>query len=351
MTGNMHKTQALPTPVVTPGPAGLYPRNRTLDPAPARTQVSLMTRPPPNPALAAALIVLASALIAATTLLAKALGTDALGPPLHPFEVAFGRFLFGFLTVTAVAAVMRPTLTRPRMRLHLARTTMGFAGVTLMFAAAARIPLSDATAISFLNPIFCMLLAIPLLGERVGRWRWIAAALALVGAAVLIRPGLAAFQPAALLALGAAVALGAELIVIKQLSGRERPIQILWVNNALGLCIAGSLAATVWTTPTAAQWGAMAGLGMAMAAAQFCYTNAMARADASFVTPFAYLTLVFAALYDGAIFGDWPDGVSLTGAAIILTGAGLLAWREGRLRRAAPAPLPVVPPAPGRGTP
>lgn len=310
-----------------------------------------MTRPDPNPALAAGLTLLASALIAATTLLAKALGTDALGPPMHPFQVAFGRFLFGFLTVTTVAAVMRPALTRPRLRLHLTRTTLGFAGVTLMFAAAARIPLSDATAISFLNPIFCMMLAVPLLGEVVGRWRWTAAALALVGAAVLIRPGVDAFQPAAFLALGAAVALGAELIVIKRLTGRERPIQILWVNNALGVCLAGSLAATVWAAPTPAQWAAMAALGLAMAGAQFCYTNAMARADASFVTPFSYLALVFAALYDGAIFGDWPDGVSLTGAAIILAGAALLAWREGRRGHAGGPPAPVAPSAGGPTAP
>ncbi|MEO1706062.1 MAG: EamA family transporter, partial [Pseudomonadota bacterium] len=48
-----------------------------------------------------------------------------------------------------------------------------------MFASVAYIPLADATAISFLNPVFGMILAIPLLGERVGKWRWLAAAIAL----------------------------------------------------------------------------------------------------------------------------------------------------------------------------
>ena len=69
-----------------------------------------------------------------------------------------------------------------------------------------------------------------------------------------------------------------------------------------------------------------------MALAQACFVNAMARGDASFVAPFFYTALVFAALYDGVIFGVWPDAVSLTGAAIVLCGAGLLAWREGRQR-------------------
>ena len=71
-----------------------------------------------------------------------------------------------------------------------------------------------------------------------------------------------------------------------------------------------------------------------MAAAQACFVNAMARADASFVAPFFYAALVFAALYDAVIFGVVPDVVSILGAVIILLGAGLLAWREGRLKEA-----------------
>ena len=69
------------------------------------------------------------------------------------------------------------TFRKPHWRLHIARTSFGWAGVTLMFASVAYIPLADATAISFLNPVFGMMLAIPLLGEKVGRVRWSAAVL------------------------------------------------------------------------------------------------------------------------------------------------------------------------------
>jgi len=84
--------------------------------------------------------------------------------------------------------------------------------------------------------------------------------------------------------------------------------------------------------PTMAQWGALAGLGFLMATAQACFVNAVARADASFVTPFSYVTLIFATLYDLLIFNVWPDWVSGLGALIILSGASLLAWRERRIR-------------------
>lgn len=296
-----------------------------------------------NPALAAALTLAAAAFAAGTTLLAKALGTGALGPQMHALQVSQGRFLFALLAIGAVTAVLRPRLARLHLRLHVARSGLGWAGVSLMFAAAAFIPLSDATAISFLNPVFAMMLAIPLLGERVGRVRWSAAAIALVGAAVLTRPGGGVVELGALLALGAALMLGAEVILIKRLSGRENPLQILLVNNAIGLVIASAAASLVWQWPTAPQWAALAGVGLLMAAAQACFVNAMARADASFVAPFFYAALVFAALYDALVFGVIPDLVSVTGAAIVLCGAGLLAWREARLRKALPPVRPSQP--------
>ncbi|MCE8512990.1 DMT family transporter [Ruegeria pomeroyi] len=288
---------------------------------------------PQNPALAATLIFAATAFIAGATLLAKALGTGALGPALPAFQVSHGRFLFAFAVILSIVTTTRPRLGRPHWGLHLGRTSFGWAGVTLMFAAVAHIPMADATAIAFLNPVFAMLLAIPLLGERVGPWRWGAAVVALLGALILLRPATGSFQPAALLALGAAVVMGMELIFIKKLSGRERPIQILLVNNAMGLVIASVAVWPVWQTPLPAQWAALAGIGLLMACAQICFVNGMARADASFVAPFSYATLVFATLYDLAAFQVWPDAVSLTGAAIILAGALTLAWREGRARK------------------
>lgn len=294
-----------------------------------------------NPALAALLTLCAAAFAAGTTLLAKALGTGALGPEMHALQVSHGRFLFAFLAIGTVTVVMRPRFSRPDLKLHTMRSSLGWGGVTLMFAAAAFIPLSDATAISFLNPVFAMMLAIPLLGETVGRVRWSAAGIALLGAAILTRPGGGVVELGALLALGAAFLLGAEVILIKRLSGREGPVQILLVNNGIGLVIATVAAAFVWQWPNPQQWAALAAIGVLMASAQACFVNAMARADASFVAPFFYAALVFAALYDALIFGVIPDAVSITGAAIILCGAGLLAWREARLHK----PRPPVPPS------
>lgn len=293
---------------------------------------------PQNNALAATLILVATAFIAATTLMAKSLGTPQFGAPLHALQISHGRFLFAFIGLGLAAVILRPRLSAPHWRLHIARTSFGWAGVTLMFASVAYIPLADATAISFLNPVFAMMLAIPLLRERVGRVRWSAAILALIGALVLLRPTPDSFQPAALLALGAAMVMGMELIFMKKLAGRENPFQILLINNAIGLAIASCAVIAVWQAPTVAQWGLLAGIGLCMAVAQTCFINAIARADASFVAPFSYGTLVFAAAYDAIFYGVRPDLVTYLGAAIILTGAFWLAMREAHLKKPVPPP-------------
>jgi len=171
--------------------------------------------------------------------------------------------------------------------------------------------------------------------------RWTAAGFALVGMMILLRPTAGAIQPAAMLALCAAVSMGAEAIFIKRLSGSEPPLQVLLINNSLGLCIATLAVLPVWQMPSTEQWAGLAGIGVAMALAQICYVNAMRMADASFVVPFTYATLIWAALYDAAIFGVIPDLVSWLGAAVIVAGGVLLAWREARRGTPVPpAPLP-----------
>jgi len=294
---------------------------------------------PHNPALAAVFILTATGFIAATSLLAKGLGTGqlgdyALGEPLHPLQISHGRFLFAFATVFFFARMLRPTIGLVHWKLHIGRTLFGWGGVTLMFAAVAFIPMTDATAITFLNPVFAMVLAIPLLKETVGPIRWGAAGIALIGAVILLRPTPDSFQPAALLALGAALLMGMELIFIKRLTRVERPFQILLFNNGLGLCISTLAVLPFWVSPSEVQWVCLAAIGVLMACAQACFVNGMARADASFVAPFSYATLVFAALYDLLVFDVVPDAVSLLGAGTIIAGALLLALREARLKRA-----------------
>lgn len=84
----------------------------------------------------------------------------------------------------------------------------------------------------------------------------------------------------------------------------------------------------MWQVPALAQWLALALLGFLMLCAQVCYLNALAIADASYIAPFSYMTLVFVTLYDFAIFSQIPDQFSIIGSLVILSGAFLLVRRE-----------------------
>lgn len=203
-----------------------------------------------------------------------------------------------------------------------------------MFAAATQMPLGEATAISFLSPIATMILAIPLLGEKVGPVRWSAAGISCIGALILIRPGMEAFQIAAVIALIGAVFMGFEIIFIKRLSGLEPAIRILFLNNMIGMILAVTAASFFWRSPTPDQWKLLVLIGCIMVCAQAFYIQAMKNADASFVVPFSYATLVFATLYDFAVFEVIPDIVSAIGAVVIIFGALFLAFRERQIRRA-----------------
>lgn len=279
------------------------------------------TMPPASQMIASA------ALIAWTSLIAKALGTGWGGDDLHPLMISAGRFVFGLLTLSPAILFWRPSFAGTAWPLHAGRVLTGWGGATLMFAAAAFIPLADANAISFLAPVITMLLAVIVLRERIGR-RLIPALIAVIGVLVLTRPGSDAFQPAALLALAAAVSLGIEMTFIKRLSDSEPPLRILTISNGLGTVLSVTIALFVLQVPSLQQVGALALLGASMVAAQVLFVTAMQRSDASALMPFLYLVPLFAALYDWLIYSETVGVISAIGIAITLSGAALLAARE-----------------------
>jgi drug/metabolite transporter (DMT)-like permease len=279
------------------------------------------------------LMIVCCALVAATILFAKMLGPMGDGPSLHPLQVTAGRFGFALVALAPFLIWNRVGLTGGNWGVHSARVVAGWAGVACMFAAAANMRLADATAITFLNPIVAMVLAVPLLGEKVGRWRWAAAATAFCGAVVLTNPGSGAIQPAALIALAAAFLTGLEIVLVKKLTGLDGQLRILAVGNLFGALIAVAAASFVWRAPTPDQWLLLAATGVAMVAAQALVLMAFRRGDASLVVPLFYMTLIFAGLYDFAVFSVEPGANSYIGIALILAAAILLAWRERVQRR------------------
>jgi len=269
----------------------------------------------------------AGALIAWTSVIAKALGTGFGGEDIHPLTITAGRFVFAFAALTPVIAVVRPGFAGAAWPIHIGRVITGWGGATLLFASAALIPLADANAIAFLAPVVTIALSVIFLGEQIGR-RWGPAAIALTGALILARPGTDAFRPAALLAFAAAASMGTEMTFIKRLSDDEPLLRILTISNGFGTVLSVAAASLVFETPTLAQAGAMTLLGLSMLSAQVLFLTAMQRSDASAVAPFLYLVPLYAAAYDWLLFSETVTLVSGIGIATIITGAAMLAARE-----------------------
>lgn len=277
-------------------------------------------------------MVCASVFIALSTFFAKGVAGRFVdisdGQPLHPLQITAGRFLFAFVLWVVVFAWMRPGLQPVHWSLHTARSVFGWLTVTCVFWAGSLMALADATAISFLTPVVTLILAIVFLGEKVGWIRWSAVSIMLLGAMVLLRPGTSAFQPAAFIALGAALFSGFEAMLIKRITGLEPRLQILLINNGIGLVIALAAASFVWVSPNAAQWIVLALVGLSMATAQVFFLTSMRDGEASYVISFMYSTLIFVTILDYYVFGDAPDTLGFVGAAIIVMGAIFLAVRE-----------------------
>ncbi len=284
---------------------------------------------------AAATMVVASVFIAVSTFLAKGVAGrfDVAAEGLHPLQITAGRFIFACVLWLTVIAFKRISWQKVHWRLHVVRSIFGWSTVTLVFWASSLMALADATAISFLTPVVTLVLAVVFLGEKVGIYRYSAVAIMVLGSLVLLRPGTSAFQPAAFLALGAAVTSAVESTLIKRLTSLEPRLQILVINNLIGLVIALTAAMLVWRAPTLMQLVLLAGVGLSMSVAQVFFLTSMRDGDASFVVPFMYSTLLFAGVLDFWVFGDAPDAVGLVGAAIIVFGAVFLAWREARVSR------------------
>tara|TARA_B100001996_G_C18614629_1_gene575195 strand:+ start:128 stop:1006 length:879 start_codon:yes stop_codon:yes gene_type:complete len=275
-------------------------------------------------------MVLASAFVAGSTIIAKTLGSFDLGDPLSPFQISHSRFLFAFIFISIIFFKTKSNFEKPSFKLHLARTMSGWVGVTILFGASSIIPVADAIAINFTNPIFAMLLAVPFLKERLGLYKIIAVFVTFLGAIILIRPSynFQDYEPVAIVSLIGAVILGLEAIFIKLLIRFEHHVQILFINNAIGLLISTIPLYFVWKNPTGDQIKLCVMIGMLMLIGQFCFLEALKRAELSFVAPFFYNTLIFVIIFDYIIYNSFPDNISLLGSAIIIIGGIIVYWKK-----------------------
>jgi drug/metabolite transporter (DMT)-like permease len=200
-----------------------------------------------------------------------------------------------------------------------------------------KLGLAASHAIFAIYPLLVLALSVPILGERVG-WRRAGAVLAgFSGMLLILRPGLTAFQPAAAVALGAAL-LFALYGVLTRLAARHDSAHtsFFWTGIA-GAVFMTAIVPFFWSSLHGTDWILMAILCVTGATGHFLLIKAYEASEAAILQPFSYVQLIFAIAIGTAVFGDVIDAWMLAGAAIIAA-AGIYAfWRERQVAKRAPA--------------
>jgi drug/metabolite transporter (DMT)-like permease len=203
------------------------------------------------------------------------------------------------------------------------------------FLAMRYLPLTVTGALIFTSPLMVCALSGPLLGETIGWRRWLAILAGFIGILIIVRPGSEAFQPASLLALGAAFFVALFSIITRKLAGVDTAMTQQVYAGGIALVLVLPFAFTDWVWPSnTVTWLAFFGAGTVGMLGHVLISVAHRFAPPSTLAPFNYLTLLYLALVSWLIFNQPPDAWFYPGAGIIIL-SGLYIWlRERRLRKA-----------------
>lgn len=259
-------------------------------------------------------------------------------------QVVFFRSAFAIVPVALIyawqgelAAAVRTS--RPFGQIW--RGTISVAGMFLNFAALARLPLVDATAISFAAPLITVAFAALFLGERVRIYRWSAVGVGFLGVIVMLWPhfdvahfmvaGSAATAIGATCAMASAFTSAGSVIQTRLLTSTESTSSIVFYFSLI--CALCGLATWPfgWATPDSGQLAALIALGVLGGLAHIMLTESYRFATASVIAPFDYTTMLWAFVLGYALFGEVPTKYVFIGGSIVATAGLFVIWRERQL--------------------
>ena len=257
------------------------------------------------------------------------------GQGLPAAQSAFIRFLFGIVFLAPVLVrIGRQGLPKALVGPFILRGALHTLAVMLWFYAMTRIPIAEVTAIGFLNPIVATAGAAILLGEALSWRRGAAILIALLGALVVLRPGMRTLDPGHFAQMGAALAFGLSYLVARRLAQRA-PADVVVAMMALTVTIGlAPMAIAVWVPPS---WEQIIGMGLVAVfatAGHYTMTRAFAVAPMAVTQPVTFLQLVWASLLGVLLFAEPFDPLVLVGGAMMIAAISYITWREARLKAA-----------------
>jgi drug/metabolite transporter (DMT)-like permease len=255
---------------------------------------------------------------------AMAVSVRGLAKVLHVFEILVVRNASGLVILLAIGLAqpdLLRTLTLRRARLQLARNTIHFGAQYLWMLSVTLLPLATVFALEFTMPAYAAILAVVFLGEKVTPGRIGVVVLGFLGVLVILRPGIASFNPAALFVLTAAFGFAVSLIQTKALTTSETTYAIvLWMNAVqLPLALMGSEPKN-FLNLGAAQALPLIGVAISGLTSHFCLTQAFRYGDATVVVPLDFMRIPLIALVGWWLYGEALDTYVFAGAGLIVLG-------------------------------
>lgn len=232
-----------------------------------------------------------------------------------------GVALLVLLVLLAVRPELRPYALPRRMGLNLLRNTVHYASQFSWAVALTMLPLAMVFALEFTMPAWTALLAVWLLHEKMTPSRLGVVILGLIGVLVILRPGIASFNPAAILVLMAAFGYAITMITTKKLTATETTFGIIFWMAVIQfpLSLIGSDPTVFLHLETRHILPAI-GVGVAGLTSHYCLSNAFRAGDATLVVPLDFMRIPLIAVVGWAFYGERLDIFVLLGALIIVAG-------------------------------
>jgi len=255
-------------------------------------------------------------------------------------QVTWSRFLFQIILMSPLLLTTRGPWLTPALWLHAARGAMIAFATLFFFSGLAYLPMADAIAIFFIEPLLVTLLSALFFGEAI-RWRRISAiSLGLVGALIVIRPSFSEVGFAALYPVGTAICFSFYILLTRKLVSNEDPIRLQFFAGIFG-CLVMSLAlgygsvndieilVAVWPKPH--EWLLLGALGLIATICHLLIVHAYRLASIGILAPFQYVEIIGATILGLVIFNDFPDAMTWLGIAIIVSSGMYVFHRESKL--------------------
>ncbi|MFS4436800.1 DMT family transporter [Paracoccaceae bacterium GXU_MW_L88] len=253
-----------------------------------------------------------------------------LGASYSVFQIIFFAGLFALIPMTFImGADRREDTFRPNNPLWVAgRVVSGLIAMASAFYAFSVLPMTEVYAILFTTPLLVTALSVPILGETVGKWRWMAVVMGLIGVVVVLRPGSSDLTFGHATALIGALANAFSALITRKIGPQERPVVMVLFPMLGTLIVMACLQPAVYQPPTLTALALMAVVGLFSVTGQLASVFAYSRAPAAMIAPLQYSQIIWATIFGLLFFDETPDKWVAIGTAIIIASGLFALFRE-----------------------